>query len=618
MTSSGRTPREDEAGLYKPREASDCQPTPGSAGGTGQILPQPSGGPKIGRHLDLRLLASGTERGGIFAVVGNCKGKKGAECPPVDAEGTCLAASGGNALPLGSASSPAGDERDKERRSSARRQQHEPQCLLLSRDWRPPGPRRARLRRNTHGISLGAASALQGSGSLVPPLGQGPHDASSPQQRKSLHLSRSCSHRPADPRSNRSRHLKDLGAPQHVPLHGIPGVPFHREGMGKGGLGCHAAPSPTAGKPVPRGGTIGGHGESRLPPGLGGMGPGSVRAARVARTLGRPGGGHAAGRSSPSWGLRTGPNRAPFADSLTPLISGCTEARTQLRNTRLGTRTRSHVGPAARRRCWSRQALPEGGSQSKAGSGTGGGQGGGRGGEGARRGEPRGGAAGRRRGWEELGEEYQGPTCGKELGRRTSRKRQGRSRGGAVRKLGEEELWEEMGRSRAELRGRRRSCGEGTWVGGVFEESWVKRQAEPGRSRAGLSGGGAAEGGAEKRWDAVGWSWEELGEQFLGLRRGKELCEEALLEEAAEPGRSRAELSGGGAAEGGADGADRDGAVGLGNPWRVGGDRQCPFESLDIGVQSRPQHPQRCQRPHRTVGMDLRRQGGGERAEPLG
>lgn len=61
--------------------------------------------------------------------------------------------------------------------------------------------------------------------------------------------------------------------------------------------------------------------------------------------------------------------------------------------------------------------------------------------------------------------------------------------------------------------------------------------------------------GAElrKRWDAVGWSWEELGEQFLGLRRGKELCEEALLEEAAEPGRSRAELSGGGAAEGGAE-----------------------------------------------------------------
>nr|XP_031302081.1 uncharacterized protein LOC105106551 [Camelus dromedarius] len=52
-------------------------------------------------------------------------------------------------------------------------------------------------------------------------------------------------------------------------------------------------------------------------------------------------------------------------------------------------------------------------------------------------------------------------------------------------------------------------------------------------------------------------------------------------------------------------GADRDGAVGLGNPWRVGGDRQCPFESLDIGVQSRPQQSARVAVAAPSVVSDL-------------
>ncbi|XP_072811912.1 uncharacterized protein [Vicugna pacos] len=52
-------------------------------------------------------------------------------------------------------------------------------------------------------------------------------------------------------------------------------------------------------------------------------------------------------------------------------------------------------------------------------------------------------------------------------------------------------------------------------------------------------------------------------------------------------------------------GADRDGAVGLGNPWRVGEDRQCPFESLDIGVQSRPQQSARVAVAAPSVVSDL-------------
>lgn len=49
----------------------------------------------------------------------------------------------------------------------------------------------------------------------------------------------------------------------------------------------------------------------------------------------------------------------------------------------------------------------------------------------------------------------------------------------------------------------------------------------------------------------------------------------------------------------GGGGADRDGAWAPGNPWRVGEAssvaeaRQCPFESLALGVQSAPQQSAR-------------------------